>query len=335
MSKYAELLFSRSRVDRAGKSIREGTFSSEDAIVVENWRTAHGYILNTFQANLRNRARSRNIIIGQRLKRRPTIFDKLRREPNMQLTTMHDIAGCRLIFAGQQELTEFRNNFHTTRALHERQVNEDQYNYILTPKDSGYRGIHDVYKYKSLNILGRNWNKLKIEIQYRTVVQHAWATAVETADLLTSARIKFSDADDDYKEFFRICSELFARTFEGKNSVYPSENSKILASKLQEIDGRIQLRQTLRNASYFGSFVKFKQNSILIFYLDDLKLTVNSYDSLREATVEYSRYENELQGKADIVLVRGDNYDSIRNAFRNYFSDAKEFLRYVDIAIDM
>ena len=97
MSKFAEVLNSRSRVNQAGKNIRRGQPTAEDISVAENWRAAHGYIINTFQANLRRRARFMDVVIAQRLKRQPTIFNKLVREPTMQLSNMHDIAGCRCI----------------------------------------------------------------------------------------------------------------------------------------------------------------------------------------------------------------------------------------------
>jgi ppGpp synthetase/RelA/SpoT-type nucleotidyltranferase len=63
--------------------------------------------LNTFQTNLRRRARGYATTVAQRLKRRPTIIDKLKREPTMQLNMMHDIAGCRLIFQKEQDIIDF------------------------------------------------------------------------------------------------------------------------------------------------------------------------------------------------------------------------------------
>lgn len=90
--------FSVSRVRAAGKRIRENRANNEDLLVLENWRASHAYVLNTFQTNLRRRAKGAVVTVAQRLKRRATIFDKLTRESSMQLNTMHDIAGCRLIF---------------------------------------------------------------------------------------------------------------------------------------------------------------------------------------------------------------------------------------------
>lgn len=62
----------------------------------------------------------------------------------------------------------------------------------MHPKMDGYRGIHDVYEYDVRSDYGVMWNGLLIEIQYRTLLQHSWATAVEVAGLLTHNNPKFS-----------------------------------------------------------------------------------------------------------------------------------------------
>ena len=139
--------FSRNRVNKAGRAVRKGLDSREDSIVIENHRASHAHILNAFQASLRNRARGNEITVAQRLKRRATIDDKLLRRPNFSLTEMQDIAGCRLIFKNLEDLSYFRESFHSARFSHRLITSDDRYNYILAPKYDGYRGIHDVYEY--------------------------------------------------------------------------------------------------------------------------------------------------------------------------------------------
>jgi hypothetical protein len=77
--------FSKNRVNKAGYAIGLGNPSPEDIEVMENWRASHAYILNTFQATLRNRSRNLPAAVGTRLKRRATIENKVRRFPDMQL----------------------------------------------------------------------------------------------------------------------------------------------------------------------------------------------------------------------------------------------------------
>ena len=63
--------------------------------LADRWRACHAYPINTFQATLRLKLKGfpEDSIAAQRLKRMPTIIDKLKRYPAMKLTTMQDIGG--------------------------------------------------------------------------------------------------------------------------------------------------------------------------------------------------------------------------------------------------
>lgn len=61
---------SKSRVDQAGKNIRQNTYTADDLAVIDQWREAHRIVLNTFQAILRMRTRNNDsITVAQRHKR--------------------------------------------------------------------------------------------------------------------------------------------------------------------------------------------------------------------------------------------------------------------------
>jgi ppGpp synthetase/RelA/SpoT-type nucleotidyltranferase len=209
--------FSKKRVRKAGQRIRAGTATEEDWKVLDNWRRAHAYVLNTFQMRLRSTRKrfGSDVQVAQRHKRLPTIIDKLTREPGMQLDRMHDIAGCRAILPDIKSLERFRKIFLDTRSKHRHiNANDDRYNYIKRPKDSGYRGIHDVFETILESKSGSVWNGLRVEVQFRTRYQHAWATAVETVDLLNGERAKFGQASPQLQRFFKVASELIARAHE-------------------------------------------------------------------------------------------------------------------------
>lgn len=59
---------------------------------------------------------------------------------------MDDVAGCRLIFPSIKSLYAFREEFLNARFNHHRRNDVDKYDYIKQPKDTGYRGVHDVYE---------------------------------------------------------------------------------------------------------------------------------------------------------------------------------------------
>lgn len=319
---------SKKRVTRAGDAVRTGAASSEDLAIIEQWRAAHRAVLNTFQAILRGRLRGKNVIVAQRHKRKNTIFDKLQRLPGMQLARMDDVAGCRLIFRNLKDLHKFRKEFHTARFNHKMRNDPGKYDYINHPKGTGYRGIHDVYEYDVQSDSGKVLKGLYIEIQYRTLVQHAWATAVEVVGFITESQPKFEKGDDRYQKAMAYASEILARAHEGLKGSFPEMGDREVLETFLELDDELGLMQTLRGLHQAKSDISDKKNSILIFSPNG-ELVVRSFRDAPDALRELFELEKEMPHN-DIVLVRADSSEEVRTAFRNYFTDAREFVRLMD-----
>lgn len=321
---------SKSRVIKAGERIRQNTATPEDFQIIEEWRAAHRGVLNTFQAILRNRTSHTNISVAQRHKRKMTIFDKLKRFPKMQLARMDDVAGCRLIFHSTDELLAFRSKFHKARFKHRLRNDPDKYDYIKTPKRTGYRGIHDIYEYDVNSISGKRLTGLYIEIQYRTLVQHAWATAVEVIGFITQSQPKFQRGDKRYEKAMALASELLARAHEKQTGPFPGATDQEVLNEFLELDRELHLMQTLRGLNVTKSDVTDKRNSILIFSLEG-DLEVRNYRDATDALRALFELEKRMPER-DIVLVRADTSEEVRLAFRNYFTDASDFVRLVNDA---
>lgn len=319
---------SKSRVDRAGENIRKHIFTYEDLRVVEDWRAAHRAVLNTFQAILRNRTRSQNITVAQRHKRKLTIFDKLERFPAMQLARMDDVAGCRLIFKDIDSLYNFRGKFLTARFHHKRKNELDKYDYIKYPKDSGYRGIHDVYSYDVNSESGKDLKGLLVEIQYRTGIQHAWATAVEVIGFITASQPKFEKGDKRYQHAMALASEILARSYENMTGPFPNMSDMDLVKEFLEKEKEINLLSILRGLNSTNANISENRNAILIFSPSG-ELEIKTYRSAPEALRALFELEAEQPGK-DIVLVKADTTEEVRFAFKNYFSDAQDFIELVE-----
>lgn len=337
---YDSPKYSKGRVDRAGQRIGTNEEDPEDLIVLENWRASHANILNTFKTILYNRAKHFDVQIAQRLKRRPTILDKLQREPGMRLSRMHDIAGCRVIFSTLADLYAFRELMHSARFEHKRRAaDDDRWNYLERPKNSGYRGIHDVYSYHVTPKVRKAreqqpWNGMLVEVQYRTHVQHAWSTAVELVGLVTESDPKFDRGNPDFIEFFRLASEILARTYEGMTSCYAELSDEELVVRFHDFNDRTHMLRLLSEIRRTEGVLQLSNASILIFhYQKDLfaeeHLEIRRYDSLNSAISEYNRLEQVYEDKADIVLVGSRSGDSIMSSYRNYFSDATEFIELI------
>jgi ppGpp synthetase/RelA/SpoT-type nucleotidyltranferase len=337
LSRDIKPLYSKTLVTKAGDRVRSNTMTDEDVKIIENWRASHNHILNSWQATLRGRIGDKNIVFAQRLKRRNTIFDKLSREAGMQLARMHDIAGCRLIFEDITTLEAYRSSLHKARMNHTRKKsgeNPYRYDYIAKPAESGYRGIHDIYEYQARNNRKKDWDGLQVELQYRTIYQHAWATAVEVAGDITGNQPKFNRGDERHQEFFRLASEIIARSFENRISCKASMTNKEIIEAFEKLEAEIGLLRALKNLRVITKHITTnKKNVILIMPKDqDKSTTFFAYDTLPEATKDYFILEKK-HAEDDVVLVRSESGANIKNAFRNYFSDAQDFVKLIDVGL--
>jgi len=323
---------SKSRVNKAGDNVRNNCESVEDLASIDEWRAAHKVVLNTFQASLRNRTRNKNIVVAQRHKRRNTIFNKLLRQPKMELSRMDDIAGCRLIFESVDELYGFRDAFHKARFNHKRKNNIDKYDYIKKPKTTGYRGVHDVYSYDVNSKNGQLHKGLLVEIQYRTLVQHAWATAVEVIGFITENQPKFQQGDRRYEDCMALASEILARYYENSSGPFAEMDNDKLIEEFNCLNNTLHLTRNLAGLHSTESQASANRNTILIFKPDG-ELETQSFKEAADALRALFRLEKE-NPLLDVVLVKADTSEEIRTAFRNYFSDAKDFVRLLTEAIE-
>lgn len=203
---------SKGQVDRAGKLLinPESAENADDILtafsVINNWRAVHSYPLHIAKVTLKARADSvsKRAISAQRLKRLSSIAAKLKRNPHMKLTQMQDIGGCRAIMPKMKVLRELIASYETAIAknppekettkqkIQIRSVLVEKYDYITNPKPDGYRSHHYVFKYQTAAKAKAKqiYNGLRVEIQLRTKLQHAWATSVEAISTFTEQALK-------------------------------------------------------------------------------------------------------------------------------------------------
>jgi putative GTP pyrophosphokinase len=175
--------------------------------VLSNWRACHGYPINTFQATLRLKLKTidKNAIVAQRLKRAPSAIAKLQRSPTMKLTQMQDIGGLRAVVSSVARVRRLETNYRESAFKHELASSKD---YIDKPKSDGYRSIHLVFRYA--NDRAPFYDGLLLELQFRTRLQHAWATAVETMGTFLGQALKSGQGERPWREFFEVASAALA-----------------------------------------------------------------------------------------------------------------------------
>lgn len=347
MSIYPPPPANKSAVKRAGKAIAEAKASQQDFDLVEQWRSSHGYVINTFQTWIKRHIAKKpyEVEFAQRLKRRNTVLDKLRRRNEngdfliADVSAMHDFAGCRTIFETLEDLNDFMAYMHSPAVArnvrHELRYPPDKYNYIEKPKFTGYRGIHDVYKHlpRGSNRVesAKPWDGLLVEVQYRTRAQHAWATAVEISDMIDGERTKFEMDQSKRGLFFAIASEIIARKHEGIGKAFETISIGQLQDKLQELEDELGILQRLSVLKQFEDEELLGTHNVLnIFKKDDgeLDLEVTSYALASDAIAKASQLE--ASGTSvNAVYVRADNPKQLRSAYRNYFNDPVDFVRII------
>jgi len=322
---------SKSRVTRAGAAVRGGTATADDMAVIDYWRAAHRPVLNAFNVLLRNRVKNLpDVKVGIRHKRKRTIFNKLQRFNDMQLARMDDIAGCRVIFQTMEDMYAFRAKLHAATFNHRLRNEVDKYDYIKAPKNTGYRGVHDIYEYdakpNSRGVSTSGSKGLYLEIQYRTFVQHAWATAVEVIGNITRSQPKFQQGDERYERIMLLASEILSRHHEKISSYLVGMTNAEIIKEFIDLDEELGLMQMLRGINTIETDITAKRNVILIF---GEELEVKSYRYATEAISALFKLEKENPDK-DIVLVRADTAEEVRTTFRNYFSDARAFVELIE-----
>lgn len=336
--KWKKVEYSRSKIIKSGKIIKDDNATSEQkeeaTLVIDNWRAAHAFPLHIIYMHLRRMAaNNKEIIVAERLKRLDSIIKKLEREPSMSLWMMQDLGGCRFIVPSIDDVYKYANKYEKSRKRH---IFKEKYDYIQNPKKSGYRSLHMVYEYHSDTVDTYNKNML-IEIQYRTHLQHLWATAVETVGLFTKQAIKSGQGNDDVKRFFVLISSLFAMR-EDCPIVPGTVNDKTaIVSEIREIDNKchlIDMLSAIRVAVNIQeqAFSNRQGYYILILNYNTKRLRIKYYkpSQIEEANKEYNEIEkSKNQSNIDAVLVRVESFQTLKKAYPNYFTDIDEFLTLV------
>lgn len=335
---------SRSALNKVGDILISDTATSEErkaaTKTLNQWRMCHAYPINTFNATLRTRLKTVDAdgLVAQRLKRLPTIIDKLKRFPNMALSRMQDIGGLRAIVSSVMKVRTLETEYKSKSRFKHELVGEKDY--ITEPARSGYRGVHLIYKYK--NRQAPQYNDLQLELQIRTKLQHAWATAVETMGTFLGQALKSSQGDAEWREFFAVTSSAFA--FKELSPPVPGWEGLDRDQTFREVAQRAQkLRviERLRSFTLAANALTNQSEKAWFYHLIILDSTgprptvmAWSYarDQLERATEEYAKAEARAAAgqKIEAVLVSAGPLNQLRRAYPNFFLDTREFIGHLE-----
>jgi putative GTP pyrophosphokinase len=332
----AKLKYSKSDIDRAG-DVMSGTpcttLTMDHAIeILENFRSIHIHPLIVFRMSLKRKSKliSPDVLISQRLKRAPSIVSKLKIQKNMSLSQMQDIGGLRAVLNDLEEVYELKDAVRSgENQVAFKSTLLKEYDYISKPKESGYRSLHLIYKY------GKNdssENQCRIEIQIRTRIQHAWATAVEVIGTYLRQPLKQSFGDKELLDLFKEISKVFILLESGQIDID-------LFKKTSDIIKNLKLREKLKGFSvatqistqgkvkgkYFLISLNFETKTLNVMQYPESKLDQanNAYSDLEK------RYLNDKN--TEVVLVSVDDINNLEKLYPNYFLDTQEFVKLLDL----
>jgi hypothetical protein len=338
---WTKPLHNVARVTAAGKIIsgrkqpNENMDNDTALSIAGNWRSSHGYPLHVIKTTLKSRATAidRHALVAKRLKRMPSIISKLQRFHSMQLSTMQDLGGCRAVVgtpAKVDNLVRFYENNPTDASQFVYKKD-----YIADPKNDGYRSVHLIYEYQGDSQDGA-YCGLQVEIQVRSRLQHAWATAVETIDAFTQQALKSGLGHLSWKRFFALMGTAIA--MRERRQLVPNTPTDIreLTAELKALSVQLNVPNVFEGLSagmqITEDLPRGEATAYAIILDSEKKHTfLRAFSSNEAAETEYTDLEKEHLGNnnVQIVLASADSVSALRRAYPSYYNDTSKFIGIV------
>lgn len=330
-----KLLYSKTKIRKAGVTLCNDPTNADALTIAEHWRSLHQAVQNDIHQLLIETS-PKNSITVSRLKRMESIIKKLQR-PNGGhcLDRMGDIAGCRTILDSIADLYAYQNKL--IELFNRKNIEITLKDYITKPKPDGYRSIHLVLKnnYKT----NKGFQMLEAEVQIRTRLQNAWATAVETYDAICNRKIKAKKGDREEVLFFACISSLIALR-EGTPTAQTTPKSKNeLIAAIKRIDQQLHIIDVLDAFSQsvsIASDIKKETGEDIELCLIEMDYAIQQgYLSFFQkvdsefAAVKYSEKERAKTPGKDVLLVQISSNAELRESYASYSSDISIFLNFI------
>lgn len=330
--------YSRNKINNCGKALLAGPetgFLYTDAnLVVDDWRKLHMVPLEELVKDVTTllvQAGVRAVFSSHRLKRMTSIIAKLKHNPGMGLGGLQDIGGARFVFEDISSLLKAQQLILNAKFEHFI-PDRNPYDYVKEPKASGYRSIHFVYKYVSDNA---DLDGLRIELQIRTRLQHDWAMAVETGELISESSLKAGLGDEHWLEFFKLSSAILAKKEDmpvEQSFVNYSEKDYCLqyARLEQEYKFLDQLQALVSTVSVLEEHELRMGYAVIFIQFLEKQVQLRHYkaEDFEKATKFYSEVEKTINdANSAVVLVSVSDMKELRDAYPSYFLNADEFIQ--------
>lgn len=313
------------------------TESTEEQIrevffIANQWRELHEFPMRRIRHQLLGHMSGQRVrgLTAARLKRMPSIRKKLRKRKKLSLETLQDLGGCRIILPSMKDLRKFVDHYKSNHG--HRQAYENDY--IDAPKRDGYRSHHLILEFCPKRADEETFRGLRVEVQIRTRLQHAWATAVEAVGMFRQEDFKSGSGDKDWRKLFELVSSEFAY-IENCPVLASSPNRTKRLDQIKDLDRKLNASANLSQMSlafrYLDTYLQpvEKPSHWQITY--DAKhrtVKIEGFNDLKKGTKSYQEAESKTEMSEDhlnTVLVEVDKMEKLREAFPNYFGDVQLF----------
>ena len=341
--------YSRTQVNAAGTTLIDSASAPSGLrrarAIVHNWRAAHSLPLDRIRMELEERVAplGEEALIAQRLKRLSSIDAKLRRLRNMNLARMQDVGGCRAVLPTAGDVRRVARSYADLPPKH-RVVHTDDY--LARPRASGYRGIHLVSRFQPCEAQEAVYAGMRIEIQLRSRLQHAWAAAVETVGTFSGQALKSSEGDAGWLRFFALMASEIALGEECPLVPETPDDRDLLRRELADAAGALdavaRLERYRRTLKVLEGHVRNGQAEYFHIVAESwpdgtARVRWNEYarDEREEAIRAFEEVEAAIEHfpGAETVLVRVASVDALRSAYPSYFADTRAFVAELEKAI--
>ena len=331
-----DFYFSRAEVENAGRLLKKiiiwNDQNNNDEIkrmynIAHQWRNAHLYPMIKIRAEMIGKIRKLKLLglTAARLKQMGSIKNKVNKL-STKLNQINDIAGCRVILSSMDEVNKFINHIQ----LNSKYPIKKEYDYLIKPKNSGYRSYHVVFNY--CDKISTNINMRRVELQIRSRLQHAWATTVEAVGLYRGENLKDLTGNKDWLLFFQLLSDEFARAENmptRENSLSVKENKEAII----ELNRKLNALNILDNLNfaykYSDEYVHDKANYFLIVYNTDLQnVYVRGFSDHTMASLVLENEDNNNSNN-HVVLVKAEKIEKLIQLYPNYYGDVQYFVQNV------